>query len=63
MAADRVVAGALHVAEEPFEAQVPEEAGARRHLHRDLDGSDRRSGGHRSADQHLVRRPIYPGVR
>jgi hypothetical protein len=56
-AAERVVAGALDVAEEPVEAQVPVEADARGELHRRLDGPDRRSAGHRRpADHHLVGR-------
>src|SRR5262249_55357862 len=55
-AADGVIAGALHVSEEPLEAELPEEAGAAGCLHRRLDGPDRRPAGHRPAHQHLVRR-------
>src|SRR5262245_51884167 len=55
-ATDGVIAGALHVAEEPLEAELAEEASAAGRLHRRLDGPDCRPPGHRPADQHLVRR-------
>jgi hypothetical protein len=54
--ADGVIAGALHVAEQPLQVEIPAETCAARHLQGDLDGADGRPPGHGSPHQHLIRR-------
>src|SRR5262245_42823952 len=53
---DGMVAGALHVAEQPLQTQIAEETGAGGHLHRDLDGANRRAAGDGATHEHLVGR-------
>src|SRR5919108_3892472 len=53
---ERVVASALHVAEQPLETGIAEESGAAGHLHRELDGANGGASGDGPREHHFIRR-------